>query len=319
MFTPAEFQEASALVYRALSPTPQSHWPLLSQRAGCEVWVKHENHNPTGAFKVRGGLVYLGHLKRTKPGLRGVITATTGNHGQSIAFAGQRLGIPVTIVAPVGNSPEKNAAMRGYGAELIEAGHDFQSARESANKLAAERGLEMVPSFHPLLVRGVATYADELFRAVPGLDTVFCPIGLGSGICGLVTMRALRGLRTRIVGVVAAGAPAYARSFVAGRVVPSGRVDTLADGVAVRVPDMDALAVIRHGVERIVEITEPEIESAMRTYFTDAHNLAEGAGALALAALLKEPGGVRGKRAAVILSGANVDRPVFHRVLGAAA
>ncbi|MBI3880200.1 MAG: threonine dehydratase [Verrucomicrobia bacterium] len=315
MFTPAEFQEASALVYRTLSPTAQIHWPLLSQRAGCEVWVKHENHHPTGAFKVRGGLVYLDHLKRTRSGLRGVITATTGNHGQSIAFAGARLGIPVTICVPFGNSVEKNAAMRGYGAELIEVGHDFQSAREAATQLAAERSLEVVPSFHPLLVRGVATCAHELFTARPELDTVYCPIGLGSGVCGLVTMRDQLGLRTRVVGVVAAGAPAYAKSFAAGRVLASDEVNTMAEGVAVRMPDADALAVIRRGVERIVEITEPEIEAAIRAYFTDTHNVAEGAGALALAALLNDPPAQRGKRVGVILSGGNIDRPRFAKIL----
>lgn len=318
MFTQAEFEASASLVYRALSPTPQIHWPLLSARAGCEVWVKHENHNPTGAFKVRGGLVYLDHLQRSQPALRGVITATTGNHGQSIAFAGARLGLPVTLVVPSGNSVEKNAAMRGYGAELMEHGRDFIAAREFARQVAGERELEYVPSFHPLLVRGVATCAHELFRAVPELDTVYCPIGLGSGICGLVTQRDLLGRRTRLVGVVAAGAPAYAHSFAAGRVVPSESVQTIADGVAVRVPDAESLAVIRRGVERIIEVTEPEIESAMRAYYTDTHNLAEGAGALGLAALLKDQELLRGHRAAVILSGANVDRPLFQRVLSAA-
>ncbi len=315
MFTPAEFQEASSLVYRTLSPTAQIHWPLLSQRAGCEVWVKHENHNPTGAFKVRGGLVYLDHLKRTQPGLRGVITATTGNHGQSIAFAGARLGVPVTICVPHGNSVEKNAAMCGFGAELIEAGHDFQAARENAMKLTTERGLAMVPSFHPLLVRGVATYAHELFTAQPELDTVYCPIGLGSGICGLVSMRDQLGLPTRIVGVVAAGAPAYAHSFAAKRVVTTERVDTFADGVACRVPQEEAHAVILRGVERVVEIAEPEIEAAIRAYFTDTHNVAEGAGGLALAALFKELPALRGQRVAVILSGGNIDRTRFAKLL----
>ena len=315
MFTLPDLEAAARLVYSAMPPTPQYAWPLLAERAGAEVWVKHENHTPTGAFKVRGGLVYLDRLRRERPHVRGIATATRGNHGQSLPYAARGTGVGVTVCVPHGNSAEKNAAMRALGAELVEHGADFDEAREHAVRLAAERGLEMVPSFHPDLVRGVATYALELFRAVAGLDTVYVPIGMGSGICGLIRTRDLLGLSTRIVGVVAEGAPAYALSVEARRVVTTVTAITLADGMACRVPDPDALAVIAAGADRVVRVTDAEIAAAMRALWTDTHNLAEGAGAASLAALLHERERMRGKRVGVILCGANVDLALALRVL----
>lgn len=312
-----ELEQAAQLVYRAMPPTPQYAWPLLAARTGAEVWVKHENHTPCGAFKVRGGLVYVDRLRRERPDVPGLISATRGNHGQSMAYAGGRSGVPVTIVVPEGNGREKNAAMRSLGAELIEAGHDFEAARQRAVQLAAERGLEMVPSFHPDLVLGVATYALELFHAAPELDTVYVPIGMGSGICGLIRTRDVLGLSTSIVGVVSEGAPAMALSFEAGRVVTTERADTWADGIACRSPDATAVAMVNGGADRIVRVTDAEIADAMRVLWEDTHNLAEGAGAAALAALLREGESMRGKRVGVILSGANVDRDLGLRVLQA--
>ncbi len=314
-FTTDELEEALATVRRAVPPTPQHVWPLLAARTGCELVVKHENHTPIGAFKVRGGLVYLSRRLRRDGVPQGIVGATRGNHGQSLAFAGRHFGVPVTIVVPHGNSREKNAAMRAFGAELVEAGADFDEAKEVAQRLARERGLHMAPSFHRDLVLGVATYAWELFRAHADLDAVYAPIGLGSGICGLVTVRDLLGLRTRIVGVVSRRLPAYARSFAAGRPVATGPAETIADGMAVRVPDAEALGVILRGVERIVEVEEEEIAAAMRHYWTDTHNLAEGAGAAPLAALLQERGRMRGRRIGLVLSGGNVDLAWFRRLL----
>jgi threonine dehydratase len=298
-----------------MPPTPQIAWPLLGHRAGAEVWVKHENHTPIGAFKLRGGLVYLADLKAAQPATPGVITATRGNHGQSIALAATRLGIPATIVVPHGNSREKNAAMRAFGAALVEHGSDFQEAAEFAAGLAEERRLHFVRSFHPLLVAGVATYALELLRGVADLDTVYVPIGMGSGISGMIQVRDALGLATRIVGVVAEGAPAYALSFAAGKAVPTNAAETMADGLACRSPDPLALETILGGADRVVTVADAAIRAAMRHYYTDTHNLAEGAGAAALAALLQEKDRMRGKRVALILSGGNVDREVFGEVL----
>ncbi len=316
MFDRRALEDAAETVYRALGPTPQYRWPLLAERCGAEVWVKHENHTPVGAFKVRGGLVFMAGLARRGGLSQGLVTATRGNHGQSLAFAGRHHGIPVTIVVPHGNSREKNAAMRALGAELVEAGRDFDAARETAERLATERGLTLAPSFHPDLVRGVATYAQELFAAVPDLDAVYAPIGLGSGICGLIGVRDLLGLRTEIVGVVAARAPCYARSLEAGHPVATDSADTIADGMAVRVPDPEALTVMRRGLARVVTVEEEEIAAAMRHYWTDTHNLAEGAGAAPLAALLRERERMRGRRVALVLSGGNVDLALFARLLG---
>ena len=313
MFDLDQLDTAARIVAAAMPPTAQYAWPLLAARTGTETWVKHENHTPTGAFKIRGGLVFCDTLRGTEcPGL---VSATRGNHGQSLAFAGRRAGLPVTIVVPHGNSVEKNAAMRGFGAELVEHGTDFDAARDHAKSLARERGLLLVPSFQPDLVRGVATYAAELFAAVPDLHTVYVPIGMGSGICGLIRTRDLLGLATRIVGVVSTEAPAMARSIAAGRVITTDTADTFADGMACRIPDPDAFSMIRAGAERLVEVTDAEVAAAIAALWTDTHNLAEGAGAAALAALLQERQSMRGRRVAVILCGGNIDLAVARRVL----
>jgi len=311
-------EQAASLVHAVLPPTPQHRWPLLCERAGAEVWVKHENHTPVGAFKVRGGLTYMANLKRTEPAVKGVVAATRGNHGQSIALAARRNGLAAIVVVPHGNSVEKNAAMRALGAELIEHGHDFQAAYEHAAALAQERKLHRQPSFHPWLVTGVATYGLELFGALPDLDTVYVPIGLGSGICGTIAARNALGLRTKIVGVVAENAAAYALSFAKRAPVSTNSADTIADGMACRVPDESALAVIFAHAERVVTVSEDEIKAAMRHYFTDTHNVAEGAGAAPLAALLKEREKMAGKRVALVLSGGNIDREKYAAVLQAA-
>ena len=315
MFTMAELDAVLPLVRASVPATPQYAWPLLKQRTGVEVVVKHENYTPIGAFKVRGGIVYFDRLKRRRPQLRGTITATRGNHGQSLAFAGARSGVAVTIVVPRGNSSEKNAAMRSLGGELIEHGRDFDEARERAVQIAAERDLEYAPSFHPDLVVGVATYAHELFTSIDDLDTVYVPIGLGSGICGMLGARNALGRKTRIVGVVAAAANTYSRSVAVGHAVPTNAALTFADGMAVRVPDPMALDMIRRGAERIVEVSDDEIAEAIRVIFSTTHNCAEGAGAAALAALIKERERLQGRRVAVILSGQNIDRPWMQTVL----
>jgi threonine dehydratase len=308
-------QQVEAVVYRHLTPTAQICWPLLCRRCGCEVWVKHENHTPIGAFKVRGGLYYLDTLRQEQPQVSGVITATRGNHGQSIAFAAQRYGLRATVVVPHGNNPEKNAAMRAYGAELLEHGHDFQAAYEHSQQLAQEQRLHWLPSFHPWLVEGVSTYAFELLRAVPDLHTVYVPVGQGSGICGVIKARDALGLDTRIVGVVADNAAAYALSFAKRASVSTDSADTIADGVACRVPNESALEIIFTAVERIVSVSEQAILGAMGFYLSDTHNLAEGAGAAPLAALLQERTSMAGKRVALVLSGGNVDRALLRRVL----
>ena len=321
MITRADLEAAAALVHAAMPPTPQYAWPLLARRFGVEVIVKHENHTPTGAFKVRGGFVYMAHLKRERPDVRGVVSATRGNHGQSLALAGARAGVPVTIVVPCGNAREKNAAMRAFGAELIEHGADFDEARTLLPELAGARGYEVVPSFHRDLVAGVASYALELFTAFADLDTVYVPIGLGSGICGLVAARDALGLETKIVGVVSDRADAYARSFEEGRIVTTPSALTFADGMATRQPDPDAFEVIRKGVARIVRVSDDEVAEAVRIYHEDTHNLAEGAGAAPLAALGRElrDGSVRygdTTRVGVILCGGNIDRGWAAQVLG---
>lgn len=309
--TLAELETAARLIHSVMPPTPQYRWPLLSERTGAEVWVKHENHTPVGAFKVRGGIVYFDELKRTQPGTPGVIAATRGNHGQSIAFGAKRAGVPATIVVPVGNSREKNAAMRALGATLVEHGEDFQAALDHARELARERSLHLVPSFAPLLVRGVATAYLEFFRGVPPLDTLYVPIGMGSGICGAIAARDALGLKTAIVGVAAAAAPAILKSVEAGRVVSHPVGPTIADGMACRTPDADAVDIIRRSAARIVLVSETELTDAMRAYYTDTHNLAEGAGAAALAALFHERAGQHNRRVGLVLSGGNVDLPQF--------
>jgi len=310
-----ELEAAADLVHSAMPPTPQIRWPLLCARVGAEVWVKHENHSPVGAFKIRGGIVYFEELARREPSIKGVIAATRGNHGQSVAFGAARAGMREIIVVPHGNSPEKNAAMRALGAELIEYGRDFQEAFEYATAMARRDHLHMVPSVDEALVRGVASCAMELFEAVPALDAVYVPIGMGSGACAAIAARDALGLSTEIVGVVAASAPAYALSFAAAHPVSAEVAPTIADGMACRVPNPPALAAILEGAARIVTVEEFEIQSAMRHLFTDTHNVAEGAGAAALAALLKERERMRGRRVAVIQTGGNVDAEVFSRVL----
>lgn len=313
MFSLPELEAALSLVHESFTGTPQYAWPLLAERTGTEAWVKHENHTPIGAFKLRGGLVYVERLRRERPAVRGIVSATRGNHGQSLAWAGRRYGVPVTIVVPHGNSGEKNAAMRALGATLIEHGEDFEAAREEAARLAASAGLEFAPSFAPDLVKGVATWSLELFRGAPKLDTLYVPIGLGSGICGAIRTRDLLGLSTEIVGVQAAGAAPYARSFAAGRPVAVNRAETHADGVAVRQPDPDAFAIIRAGASRIVTVTDDAIAAAIRAYWTDTHNLVEGAGAAPLAALLAERVRMAGKRVGLVISGGNIDLDLFRR------
>jgi threonine dehydratase len=319
MFDLAQLERAHEIVAAAMPPTPAYAWPLLSERLGATAIVKHENHTPTGAFKVRGGLVYVDALTRERPHTAGLISATRGNHGQSLAFAAGRHRVPVTIYVPSGNSAEKNRAMRAFGANLVEHGEDFQSAAEEAGRRAKVDGLEFVPSFHPDLVTGVATYALELLRKAPDLDVLYVPIGQGSGICGCILVRDLLGLTTEIVGVQSIEAPSYALSFAAGMVVKTNSSNTLADGLATRVPDADALAIIRKGASHIVQVTDDEIAAAIRAYWTDTHNLAEGAGAAALAAALQEKPKLRGKRVGLVLSGGNIDFDLFGRWVAAEA
>ncbi len=313
----AALEEAAVLVHKTVAPTAQHCWPLLSARIGAEAWVKHENHTATGAFKLRGGLVYVDGLKRREPGVAGVIAATRGNHGQSVAFAARRAGLQAVVVVPHGNSREKNAAMKALGAELIEFGHDFQAAYEHALGLAAERRLHPFPSFDDALIKGVASYSLEFLSAAPDLDVLYVPIGLGSGICGMIAARDALGSTTEIVGVVAENAPTYALSFRAKKPVPTNSADTMADGMACRVPVAEAVERINRGAARIVEVSDAEIEAAMRHYFTDTHNVSEGAGAAPLAAALKERTRIAGKKIGLVLSGGNVDRDVFARVLAA--
>jgi threonine dehydratase len=316
VFTLAELEAAVPIVRAAMPPTPQFAWPLLKQRTGVDVVVKHENHTPTGAFKVRGGIVYVDRLKRERPQVKGVSLATRGNHGQSLAFACGRAGIPCAVVVPFGNSAEKNAAMQAFGAELIEYGRDFDEARERAGALVQERGYEYCKSFAKDLVLGVATYAHELFTAEGELDAVFVPIGLGSGVCGVIGARDALRHKAKVYGVVSDRANTYRLSLDAGRLVPTNSALTFADGIAVRVPDAQALAIMQAGMAGIFEVTDDEIAEAIRALYTDTHTLAEGAGAAALAALMRGRAAFTGKRVAVIVSGQNIDRPWMAAVLG---
>jgi threonine dehydratase len=312
-FTLEELRSTAERIRAVLPETPQYRWPLLSQRVGAEVWVKHENHLPVGAFKVRGGIAVMSALRAR--GVTRVVAATRGNHGQSVAFAAARNGIKATIVVPHGNSATKNGAMRSLGAELVEHGHDFQAALEFARARAAAEQAEFFPSFSLDLVRGVASYALELFAGAGPLDAVYVPIGLGSGICGVTAARDALGLETEVVGVVAANAPCYALSFSAGKPVSTETAETLADGLACRVPVEEALSWILRGASHVVQVDDAEIRAAMRHLFTDTHNVAEGAGAAALAAALKEKSRLRGKRIGIVLSGGNVDADVFAEAL----
>ena len=311
----SDFQSASSFIYKHLSPTPQIIWPLLSERCGCEVWIKHENHLPTGAFKVRGGIWYIENLVRTEREVSGVVAATRGNHGQSVAFSARRKGIKAQIVIPNKNSPEKNRAMRGYGAELIEYGEDFNAAFEYAYTLAEKYGLHMFPSFHPLLVQGVGTYSVEFLNAIPDLHTVYVPIGLGSGICGMIAARNALNLKTEVVGVVSEKAPAYALSFENRKLEKTESCNTMADGLAVRIPNELALKSILQGVARIVTVSDEDILDAIQYYYTDTHNIAEGAGASPLAALLKEKEMMAGKKVGLVLTGGNLDHDLLIHAL----
>lgn len=311
-----DIEQAARQVYEVMPPTAQYAWPLLAERLNSTVWVKHENHTPTGAFKVRGGITFMHWLKRTYPTVRGIVTATRGNHGQSLALAATALGLSALIVVPEGNSPEKNNAMRALGGTVIECGRDFDEAREEAARLADLHGHYLVPPFHTELLKGVATYGLELFMAAPDLDTVYVPIGCGSGICGVIAARDALGLQTRVVGVVSTEAAAAKWSFEEGAILQTPSANTFADGLAVRRPIPAAFAIYRTGAERIVAVSEEEIAEAMRVYYTDTHNLAEGAGAAALAALIQERRAMAGKKVGVILSGGNVDRSVYARVIG---
>ncbi|HAF40925.1 MAG TPA: threonine/serine dehydratase [Sphingobium sp.] len=314
----ASLRSAAALIRDQVPPTPQYAWPLLAGRTGCDVWVKHENHTPTGAFKVRGAITYIDWLRTAHPDVTGIITATRGNHGQAQVRAARAAGLHVTIVVPHGNALEKNAAMRAFGATLIEHGHDFDSAKAEALRLSQEEGLYMVPAYHGELVRGVASYGLELFDAVPDLDTVYVPVGCGSGLCGTIAARDALGLGTKIVGVVSAHVDAAKRSFEAGRLISSPTAYTFADGVAVCTPVQAALDYFGPRADRFVAVTDDEVAQAIRIYWEDTHNLAEGAGAVALAALCQEKERMRGKKVAVILSGGNGDRSQMAEILSGA-
>jgi threonine dehydratase len=313
-----EIRSARALVYRFMPPTPQYTWPLINKRLGTEAWVKHENHTQIGAFKIRGALIYLSSLKDQRPSLTGVVAATRGNHGQGVALAAGFLGLKAVIVVPHGNSSEKNQAMRAQGAELVEHGHDFQESLEFARTLAAERGFEFVDSFHPHLVLGTAGYAMEFFESVPPIHTIYVPVGMGSSICGVVAARNALGLETEIVGVVAEQAPAAAISFRERQVIEAP-ANSIADGLACRRPNPDALEIMLANVARFVQVSDAEITAAMLAYYRDTHNLAEGAGAASLAAALQQKDELSGRRVGLVLTGGNVDREVFANILAAAA
>ncbi len=315
LFDKTELEHAAQLVHAQMLPTPQYTWPLINKAVGTETWVKHENHTPTGAFKVRGGITFMDWLVRSNPDVRGICTATRGNHGQSQARAATAAGLSAKVYVPHGNSSEKNAAMRAFGAELIEFGEDFDTARAEAARVAEEEGLVVVPPFHPELVRGVATYALELLIAVADLDTIYVPIGCGSGISGLITTRDALGLKTRIVGVVSEEAQTAKLSFEAGRLIETKSANTFADGMAVRVPVAEAFEIYSKGAERVVTVTDDEVAEAMRLYYRSTHNIAEGAGAASLAALMQERDQMIDRKVAVILTGGNIDTDWFGQVL----
>jgi len=316
LFDREEIEAARRLVYAQMDPTPQIAWPLLGERVGAEVVVKHENHAPTGAFKVRGGITFIDWLRREHPEARGIVTATRGNHGQSQARAATAAGLEAKVYVPEGNSVEKNAAMRAFGADLTVFGSDFDAAKEQAMQVATQGDYYPVPPFHPELVRGVATYGFELLTAHPDLDTVYVPLGCGSGIVGTITARDALGLSTRIVGVVSEQAAAAQLSVAAGHPVETNAARTFADGVAVRVPVPAALDIYATGADRILAVSEAEIAAAVRLFFECTHNVAEGAGAAPLAALLQERAAMAGRKMAVVLSGGNIDTGWFARILG---
>ena len=314
----SQIREAQTVVYRHMPPTPQYTWPLINRRLRAEAWIKHENHTPVGAFKLRGALVYGVWLKETHPELKGMVAATRGNHGQGVATAARLLGLKAVIVVPHGNSREKNQAMIAQGADLVERGHDFQESLEFAGRLAAELGFAMVDSFHERLVMGTATYALELFEAAPPLDLVYVPIGLGSSISGISAARNALGLKTEIVGVVSSESPSYALSFAQHKIVEAPSNTAIADGLACRKPNPQAMEVIWTNVARILQVPDSAIAEAMRAFYEDTHNLAEGAGAAALAAAMQEKDKLEDKRVGIVLTGANVDRETYERVLSGA-
>ena len=315
LFTIPDLEWATSIVRTLMPPTPAYEWPLLSQRAGMQVVVKHENHSPTGSFKARGGLVYIEALRNSGSLPKGLVTATRGNHGQSVAIGASRCGIPALIVVPEGNSSEKNSAMEAFGGELVVSGKDFDESRVTAARIERDRGYHFIPSFHAKLVLGVATYANELFLSHGDLDVVYVPIGMGSGIAALISVRDLLGLKTEIVGVVAENAPAFALSFDAGRPISTETANTFADGMACRQPTSESLDIILEGAARVIRVSEDEIASAIRYIYTDTHNLAEGAGAASLAALLKDSDAVGYRKAGIVLSGGNIDMTVFAQII----
>jgi threonine dehydratase len=315
--TRSQIEAAATTIYAAFGATPQYRWATLSQRLGTDCWVKHENHTPVGAFKVRGGLTYFEHLRQTGAMPQEVVSATRGNHGQSIAYAAARHGVTCTIVVPLGNSKEKNAAMQALGAQLVEHGHDFQEAREHAQALALDRGAHMVPSYHPALVLGVATAWIEFFKAVPDMDIVYVPIGLGSGACAALAAKQALGHPVKVVGVVSAHATTYADSMAAGHVVEAPVTTVLADGMAVRRADPSALAILMQGLDRLVRVSDAQVAQAMRHLYSDTHNLAEGAGAASFAAAWAERDSLQGRVVGTTLCGGNVDADMLSQVLQA--
>ncbi|MFD2166987.1 threonine dehydratase [Thalassotalea euphylliae] len=317
MFSLPELESAANVVYQSMPATPQYSWPQLSSLIGTEVWVKHENHTPTTAFKVRGGLYLMHELIRSKNRPKGVLSATRGNHGQSLSYSGNKAGLQVTIVVPECNNADQNAAIKSFGANLVIHGEDFEAARKHSVSLQQQTGHQIIAPFQRELVIGVATYALEFFTAQPNLDTVYVPIGMGSGICALIKTRDLLGLKTNIVGVVSEGAPTFKLSFDAGKVVNTDYANTIADGVATRAPMEEAFDIIKNGAERVITVSDKEIAEAMFTYFKTTHNLAEGAGAVPLAGLMKERQQMTGKRVGVVLSGGNIDFVTFkHHIDG---
>jgi len=315
LFEKRELEEAAQLVHSHMPPTPQYVWPQICEKAGATVWVKHENHTPTGAFKIRGGITFIDWLKRTEPDVQGIITATRGNHGQSQARAASAAGLQAKIIVPRGNSVEKNTAMRAFGADVVEFGDDFDAARIEAGRLAGEENLFVVPPFHTEIIRGVATCAFELMQAAPDLDTIYVPIGCGSGICGIIAVRDALGLKTKVVGVVSTQAQTAKLSFESGALVETESANTFADGMAVRVPVREAFDIYSRGADSIIAVTDDEVADAMRIYFHDTHNVVEGAGAASLAAILQNPDAVRGKVVGAILSGGNIDAGMFAGIL----
>ena len=311
--TLADLEAAAKLVYEIMPPTPQYSWPLLNEKYGREIWVKHENHTPTGAFKIRGGIVLMHHLKHERPELRGIISATRGNHGQSLATSAKRHGLACVIVVPFGNSVEKNAAMRAQGATLIEFGEDFDTARDHAIQLAQERGLEYISTYRRELVAGVGTYALELFRGAPALDAVYVPIGGGSGISGLIWARDALNLKTRIIGVVSENFPAWQLAFRSGQTVMTRPAYSIADGVATRGMAAESLKLVKRGAADVITVSEAEIEAAMYALYICTHNVAEGAGAVALAGASQHA--QPGERVGVVVSGGNIDAAPFAKVL----